>query len=137
MFRTSCVVLHAAQATVRSSDLLLRDLWPAEWEPEDVVEVGGDVHVEAARQVPGLDDPVVVQPKSLPLLKVAHELGDLRLEVVGHRQPVRRRRPDVGKYLQLFYRVTLVVWWSVGMNSHPVTMNDTATLIQPKVSKYF
>ena len=82
-----------------------------------MVEVRRDVHVEAPRQVPGLDDPVVVQPKSLPLLKVAHELGDLRLEVVGHRQPVRRRRPDVGKYLQLFlfYRVTLVVWWSVGM----------------------
>ena len=48
-----------------------------------------------------LDDPVVVQAQSLPPLKVAHELGDLGLEVVRHRQPVRRRRPDdVGKDLQ-------------------------------------
>ena len=96
------------------------------------MEVRRDVHVEAPRQVPGLDDPVVVQPKSLPLLKVAHELGDLRLEVVRHRQPVRRRRPDVGKYLLLFYRVTLVVCWSVGINSHPVSRYT----IQPNECRY-
>ena len=90
-------VLHPAQATrpVRSPNLLLRDLGPAEWEPEDVVEVGGDVHVEAARQVPRLDDPVVVQAQPRAALEVRHEGGDLRLQVVRHRQPLGRRGPDI------------------------------------------
>ena len=78
---------------VRSSNSLLRDLWPAEGEPEDVVEVGGDVHVEAARQVPRLDDPVVVQAQPRAALEVRHEGGDLRLQVVRHRQPLGRRTP--------------------------------------------
>ena len=88
-------VLYAAQASkpVHPTNLLLRDLGPAEWEPEDVVEVGGDVHVEAARQVPRLDDPVVVQAEPRATLEVRHERRDLRLQVVRHRQPLGRRTP--------------------------------------------
>ena len=64
------------------------------------MEVRRDVHVEPARQVPRLDDPVVVQPQPLALLEVADELRDLRLEVVRHRQPGGRRRPDVALRLR-------------------------------------
>ena len=58
-----------------------------------MVEVGGDVHVEAARQVPRLDDPVVVEAEPRAALEVRHEGGDLRLQVVRHRQPLGRRTP--------------------------------------------
>ena len=83
-----------------ASNILLGNFGSTEGKPEDVVEVRRNVHIKAPRKIPRLHDPVVVQSQSLSMLKVADKLGYLRLEVVSHRQPVRRRRPDDGNNIQ-------------------------------------
>jgi len=49
----------------RSVDVLLGDLGAAGGQPQHGVKVVGDVRVQAARQVPRLDDPCVVQAEPL------------------------------------------------------------------------
>ena len=55
----------------RVLQVLLGDLGAGEREAEDVGEGGGDLCVQGPGQVPGFDDPVVVQTRPLPLLVVA------------------------------------------------------------------
>lgn len=51
--------------------------------PNDAEEVVRDVSVQAAGQVPGLADPVVVFTPPLPVLEIADKLGKLSAQVEG------------------------------------------------------
>lgn len=53
----------------RIVDVFTGDLWPTLWQSQNVVQVVGDMHVQASSQIPRLADPMVVKGSTKNIMK--------------------------------------------------------------------